>query len=104
MVRVTALYTNEVDDAFRARYEQHAELCRRVPHLEAFRAGPVIGSPRGPAQWTWMGEFTFADRDAFKQAIRSPEMAASATDAAEFAGHVEVFFADIEEAPAPADG
>jgi uncharacterized protein (TIGR02118 family) len=104
MVRVTALYANEIDDAFRARYVRHAELCRRVPHLESFRAGPVIGTPQGPGKWTWMGEFTFADRDAFRQAIRSPEMAASASDAAEFAGHVEVLFADIEEAPAPADG
>ena len=47
MVRLIALYRNEVDDAFRERYERHAELCRAVPGLSTFRYGPVIGSPTG---------------------------------------------------------
>jgi uncharacterized protein (TIGR02118 family) len=96
MVRVTALWSNEVDDAFRERYARHAELCRQVPHLRIFRSGPVIGSRR-PSAWTWEGVFEFADGDAFRQAINSPEMAAAAQDAAEFASaEVEVFFVELD--------
>ena len=96
MVRVTALYRNEVDDAFRARFAEHAALCRQVPGLAAFRAGPVIGSPTGRSEWTWMGEFEFADRDTFKGAVRSPEMQATAEDVQAFAPDVRLFFADVD--------
>jgi len=97
MVRVTALYRNEVDDAFRARFADHAALCRRVPGLTAFRAGPVIGSPEGRSEWTWMAEFEFPDRDTFKASVRSEEMRATADDVQEFAPDVRLFFADVDD-------
>jgi uncharacterized protein (TIGR02118 family) len=95
-VRVTALYRNAVDDAFRARFEEHAELCRRVPGLQAFRYGPVFGSPTGESPWTWMAEFEFADRDAFRSGVRSAEMAATGEDVQQFATDVELFFSSLD--------
>jgi uncharacterized protein (TIGR02118 family) len=95
MYRAIALYRNEVDDAFRERYARHEQLCRRVPGLAAFRAGPVIGTPEGASEWTWMAEFEFADRDAFRAGIRSAEMQATVPDVQEFAPDVKVFFADL---------
>jgi uncharacterized protein (TIGR02118 family) len=95
-VRVTALYRNAVDDAFRARFEQHAALCRQVPGLQAFRHGPVFGAPTGDSQWTWMAEFEFADRDAFRAGVRSAEMAATGEDVQQFAPGVELFFAALD--------
>jgi uncharacterized protein (TIGR02118 family) len=95
-VRVTALYRNAVDDAFRARFEEHAELCRRVPGLRAFRYGPVFGSPSGESPWTWTAEFEFTDPDAFRSGVRSAEMAATGQDVQQFAPDVELFFVRVD--------
>ena len=43
MVRAFVLYESEPDAA---RYEQHAELCRKVPG-STFRHGRVFGAPMG---------------------------------------------------------
>ena len=43
MVRAIVLYDEEPDAA---RYEQHVELCRRVPG-GTFRHGRVFGAPMG---------------------------------------------------------
>ena len=96
MVRVIALYRVPADDAFQARYAEHEALCRKVPGLQAFRFGKVLGTPGGPSDMTWYAEFEFADRDAFKAAARSPEFAATGADVAEFAPGTEVLFVDID--------
>ena len=49
MVRVIALYRVPADDAFQARYAEHEALCRKVPGLQAFRFGKVLGTPGGPS-------------------------------------------------------
>ena len=47
MVRVFMVYESEPDPE---RYEQHAELCRKVPD-STFRHGRVFGAPLGPGPW-----------------------------------------------------
>jgi hypothetical protein len=79
MVRVFMVYEAEPDAA---RYEQHAELCRRVPG-STFRHGKVFGAPMGDPKFKYYAEWEFADRDAFSAATRSDEFMATGRDARE---------------------
>ena len=77
MVRVFVLYEQEPDAG---RYEQHAELCRKVPG-GTFRHGRVFGAPMGEPLYPYYAEWEFADREAFGSAARCrpPSWASSAT-------------------------
>jgi hypothetical protein len=76
MVRAFVLYENEPDPE---RYEQHAELCRRVPG-STFRHGKVFGAPMGEPAHRYYAEWEFADRSAFDSAAKSEEFMASGKD------------------------
>jgi hypothetical protein len=91
MVRVFVVY-EEVPDA--ARYEQHAELCRKVSGA-TFRHGPVFGAPMGEPRYRYYAEWEFPDRDAFKAAARTPEFAETGKDALELGVPFHVHFADV---------
>jgi uncharacterized protein (TIGR02118 family) len=91
MVRVFVLYDQEPDAA---RYEQHAELCRRVPG-GTFRHGKVFGAPMGEPAYAYYAEWEFPDREAFQQAARSEEFMATGKDAMEMGGGFQVLFADV---------
>ena len=91
MVRAFVLYESAPDPE---RYEQHAELCRRVPG-GTFRHGPVFGAPVGDPRYAYYAEWEFADRDALKEAARTPEFAATGKDAMEMGGRFHVLFADV---------
>jgi hypothetical protein len=91
MVKVFVLYEQEPDAE---RFEQHAELCRRVEGGE-FRHGKVFGSPVGQ-QFAYYAEWVFPDMDAFKAAARTEEFAATGKDAAEMGIPFHVHFAEVE--------
>ena len=91
MIRVLVLYDTVPDPG---RYEQHAELCRRVEG-STFRHGPVFGSPVGAPQHAYYAEWEFADMDAFKAAARTPEFAETGKDAMAMGVPFHVSFADI---------
>ena len=76
MVRVIVTY-DEVPDP--ERYEQHAELCRKVPGV-TFRHGKVFGAPFGEPTFKYYAELEFADMDAFKAATRTPEFEVTGAD------------------------
>ena len=67
MVRAIVLYDEEPDTA---RYEQHVELCRKVPGA-TFRHGKVFGAPMGEPQYRYYAEWELPDMDAFTAAARS---------------------------------
>src|SRR5688500_9502791 len=77
MVRAFVVYEAEPDPE---RFEQHAELCRRVEGA-TFRHGKVFGAPVGEPRFRYYAEFEFQDREAFKAATRTPEFAATGQDA-----------------------
>jgi hypothetical protein len=77
MIRVVVLY-EQVPDA--AQYEEHAELCRRVPG-GTFRHGRIFGSPMGDPAHAYYAEWEFADRTSFDAAARSDEFMATGRDA-----------------------
>ena len=92
MVRAIVLYEQEPDAA---RYEKHAELCRKVPGAAAFRHGPIFGAPMGDPHYRYYAEWEFPDRDAFKEASRSQEFMATGKDAMELGGRFEVLFGEL---------
>ena len=76
------------------RYEEHAELCRRVQG-STFRHGPVFGAPMGEPKYRYFGEWEFPDRDTFTAASRSDEFMATGRDAREMGGRLTVMFAEL---------
>jgi uncharacterized protein (TIGR02118 family) len=93
MTRVLVLYAEEPEAT---RFEQHVELCRKVPGATAFRHGRIFGAPMGEPRYGYYAEWEFPDRDAFGEASRSPEFMATGKDAMEMGGKFEVLFADID--------
>jgi uncharacterized protein (TIGR02118 family) len=93
MIRALVLYADEPDAQ---RYEQHVELCRKVPGATAFRHGRIFGAPMGTPRYTYYAEWEFPDRDTFAEASRSPEFVATGKDAMEMGGKFEVMFADLD--------
>jgi hypothetical protein len=91
VIRAFVLYDEEPDPQ---RYEEHAELCRKVPG-GTFRHGKVFGAPMGEPPHSYYAEWEFADMDAFKAAVRSPEFMATGKDAMEMGGRFTVEFADV---------
>jgi hypothetical protein len=93
VIRVFVVYEQEPDPE---RYEQHAELCRKVEG-GTFRHGKVFGAPGGEPRFRYYAEWEFPDRDAFKAAARTPEFAATGADAQEMGIPAQVHFADVAE-------
>jgi hypothetical protein len=92
MVRAIVLYADEPDPE---RYQRHVELCRQVPRAAAFRHGRIFGAPVGEPRYRYYAEWEFPDRNAFKEASRSPEFMDTGKDAMEMGGTFEVMFADV---------
>ncbi len=93
MIRVFVVYEAEPEAD---RFEQHAELCRRVPG-GTFRHGRVFGAPSGELRFRYYAEWEFADMDAFKSAARTDEFMATGRDAMEMGIPFQVHFADVSE-------
>jgi hypothetical protein len=91
MVRAFVLYEAEPDAE---RYEQHVDLCRKVPG-STFRHGRVFGAPMGEPKFKYYAEWEFADMDAFKAAARTEEFMATGKDAMEMGVPFHVHFAEV---------
>jgi hypothetical protein len=91
MVRVFVLYEQEPDPE---RFEDHAELCRRVSG-GTFRHGRVFGAPEGEPRFKYYAEWEFSDMDAFRSAARTEEFAATGRDALAMGVPFHVQFAEV---------
>jgi hypothetical protein len=91
LIRVFVVYEAEPDPE---RYEQHAELCGRVPG-STFRHGRVFGAPMGEPRYRYYAEWEFSDMDAFQAAARTEEFMATGKDAMEMGVPFHVHFADV---------
>ena len=92
MIRAFVLYGEEPDPQ---RYARHAELCERVTG-GTFRHGRVFGAPMGAPKYRYYAEWEFPDMDAFKEASRTPEFAATGKDAIDMGVEFTVLFAEID--------
>jgi hypothetical protein len=77
-----------------ARYEEHAELCRKVEG-GTFRHGRVFGAPGGEPRFRYYAEWEFPDMDAFKAAARTPEFTKTGVDGMAMGIPFQVHFADV---------
>jgi uncharacterized protein (TIGR02118 family) len=79
MHRLTVQYFDPADgDAFLAAYrERHVPLAQAVPGVERL----TLTTPRGDGAPYLQAELWFADHDAMKAGLSSPEMGAAAADA-----------------------
>jgi hypothetical protein len=91
MVRAIVLYDEEPEAK---RYEQHVDLCRKVPGA-VFRHGRVFGAPVGEPAYRYYAEFEWPDTEAFKAAARTEEFMATGKDAMEMGARITVLFADV---------
>ena len=91
MIRAFVVYEREPEQA---RFEEHAELCRRVPG-GTFRHGRVFAAPTGEPKFKYYAEWEFADMDAFKAAARTPEFTETGKDAIAMGIPFHVHFADV---------
>jgi uncharacterized protein (TIGR02118 family) len=91
MVRAIVLYEQEPDSGW---YEQHVELCRKVPGA-TFSHGRIFGAPMGEPPYRYYAEFEWPDQDSFRSGVRSEEFMATGKDAMEQGGKFSVMFADV---------
>jgi hypothetical protein len=91
VIRVFVVYEAEPDPE---RFEQHAELCRRVVG-STFRHGKVFGAPVGEPKFRYYAEWEFPDPDAFKTAARTPEFMETGKDAMAMGIPFQVHFAEV---------
>jgi hypothetical protein len=92
MVRAVILYEREPDPE---RYARHVEEFGAKVACDAFRYGRAFGAPFGEPAFAYYAEFEWADRDAFKAAVRSEEFSASGKDAMEMGIPFTVTFTDV---------
>jgi uncharacterized protein (TIGR02118 family) len=100
MFKVIAVYQVPADDAAKASAEEyfkttHTPICLRIPGIKELRVNKVFGGPTGPSTLQMIVEMCFENKDAWKAAMKTPEMMESGKDAMKFAGDkVSVHFAE----------
>ena len=83
-MKFVALYRQPEDPAaFDVAYAEHLKLADAVPHTLGYTVTRFNRSLAGESLYL-MFEMRFADRDAMKAAMTSPEMAAFGQDAQQF--------------------
>ncbi len=106
-MKLVAIYKQPQDPAAfdEAYFKTHLPLIAKVPGLQKTVVSRFTRSLMGEKYYL-MAEMYFADIDALKAAMKSPEMAAAGENLNTFAeGLVTMAFADEEKTPAnPAPG
>jgi uncharacterized protein (TIGR02118 family) len=98
MHRLTIQYAEPADpEAFDRHYfDEHVALCKPLPGLlrASFSKPRALGP--GPAPYL-VAELDFADADALRAALRSPEMAAVGADAETLSASRVMFTGEVSE-------
>ena len=100
MYKVIAVYRAPTDDTAKAKFEDHfqnihAPICMRIPGIKELRVNKIFGGPTGTSNLHLIAEMCFENKDAWKIAMKTPEMMESGKDAMKFAGDaVSVHFAE----------
>ncbi len=106
MTKLIALYRQPADPAAfdQAYFNTHLPLLARVPGLQKTVITRFTRSLSGEVFYL-MAEMFFADRDALKTAMRSPEMASAGENLNSFAeGLVSMFYGEEEPASGSSTG
>jgi uncharacterized protein (TIGR02118 family) len=100
MFKVIAVYKLPTEETAKAKFEEHynnihTPICLRIPGIKELRTNKVFGGPTGASDLQMIAEMVFENKDAWKTAMKTPEMMESGKDAMKFAGDmVSVHFAE----------
>jgi hypothetical protein len=94
MVRAVVQFEREPEPE---RYARHLEEFVGAVECQAFRHGKAFGSPFGEPPFAYYAEFEWADKDAFKAAVRSDAFAATGKDAMDIGIPFTVTFFELSE-------
>ena len=91
MYKVIATYRVPTSDEAKALFDQHFKsvhepICLRIPGIKELRTNKVFGGPTGASNFYMIAEMVFENKDAWKAAMKTPEMMESGKDAMKFAG------------------
>ena len=88
-MKLVALYAHPADvDAFEAEYANHLKLVDKIPGLSGTRLTRFSRTLAGGDGFYLMAEMMFPDKETFKAAMKSPEMAETGKDANRFAADI----------------
>ncbi|WAH35176.1 EthD family reductase [Alicyclobacillus dauci] len=91
MVKLIAMYRQPEDKAaFDHHYTNvHLPLAKKMPGLQKIEITKVLGTPMGTdADYYIMAEMYFADEEALKASMSTPDGKAAAKDVMGFAGNI----------------
>jgi uncharacterized protein (TIGR02118 family) len=100
MFKVIATYRTPSSDETKAQFDEHYKnvhepICLKIPGIKELRLNKVFGGPTGASTLYMIAEMVFENKDAWKAAMKTPEMMESGKDAMKFAGDlVSVHFAE----------
>src|SRR5690606_16981376 len=89
MFKVIAVYRVPDDEAAKAQFEEHfskvhTPICLRIPGIRELRVNKIFGGPAGASNLHMIAEMCFENKDAWKTAMKTPEMMESGKDAMKF--------------------
>ena len=88
-MKLVALYAQPKDvDAFEAEYANHIKLVEKVPGLQSTRLTRFSRTLSSGAGYYMVAEMIFPDKETFKAAMKSPEMAETGKDINRFAADI----------------
>jgi uncharacterized protein (TIGR02118 family) len=100
MFKVIAVYKAPASDEAKVKFdsyfrETHEPICMAIPGIRELRLNKIFGGPTGQSNLHLIAEMVFETKEAWKNAMKSPEMMSSGKDAMKFAGDlVSVHFAE----------
>lgn len=100
MYKVIAVYKVPADENAKAKMDDHFKnvhtpICLKIPGIKEVRVNKIFGSPTGASHLQMIVDMVFENKDAWKAAMKTPEMMESGKDAMKFAGDlVSVHFAE----------
>lgn len=88
-MKLVALYSHPQDvDAFEAEYANHIKLVEKIPGLKDTRLTRFSRTLSGGNGYYLMAEMIFPDKETFRAAMNSPEMAKTGKDINRFASDI----------------
>lgn len=88
-MKLVALYARPQDiEVFEADYANHVKLVEKIPGLQETRMTRFSRTLSGGDGYYLMTEMIFPDKETFKAAMASPEMAATGKDVNRFAADI----------------
>ena len=105
MYQLIALFRQPTDPQVfdHSYWETHAPLAKKIPGVISLDVSKTLPGKDGPAKYYQMSVLSFADKDAFKTAMRSAENAEAGANLMTFAKDLVEFYTaeKVSSSPLP---